>query len=124
MKIIHVSQASMHQIDYLVAKCEGWSWQTRSTSWYGTDPWWEKIEGDEISRHAWWELAYSSNPSIGQPILERERISTYPHPDDVNWIANKENLSYYMDAPTMLIAGLRTFIASKIGETAEVPDDL
>jgi len=65
----------------------------------------------------------SSDWSQGGPIIEREGISTQKLIS--GWMASYEdiyNLPIYGQTP--LIAAMRCYVASKLGEEVEVPDEL
>ena len=78
----------------------------------------------------------STDWSQGGPIIERERFAVdyYPdggHPDGGEWLVT--SLAYETDAgiplyegfgPTPLIAAMRCFVASKLGDEVEIPDNL
>jgi len=67
-------------------------------------------------------LPYSTDWSQGGPIIEREKIATdYDH--DV-WNAAKYGLSWYVGGPTPLIAAMRCYVASKLGDEVDVPEEL
>jgi hypothetical protein len=69
---------------------------------------------------------YSSDWAQGGPIIEREEIS-------VNWASGQwqahtandqdeyEQIEY---GPTPLVAAMRCYVASKLGETVNVPEEL
>ena len=80
---------------------------------------------------------YSTNPAHGQPIFDRERIMLVPieaeyrgarasFPDLKNyWVAH--DAPYYYDepgieGPTSLVAGLRCFCISRLGEWIEIAE--
>jgi hypothetical protein len=68
-------------------------------------------------------LRFSTNWAQGGPIIERAYIElhTYSENDDgiVTWRAND-----FMDGPTPLIAAMRCYVASKLGDTVDVPTEL
>ena len=94
------------QLDYAVAKCEG--------------------------RHPDSPLEpFSTNWSWGGPIIEREEcIATLERLNGADWrvqapydaIRDKPGAYYY--GPTALIAGLRCYVASKLGDEVEIPEKL
>ena len=53
-------------------------------------------------------------------IIEREKIDTRWTGE--NWIAGK--LVKWVTGPTLLIAAMRCYVASKLGEEVEVPEEL
>ena len=91
-------------LDWAVAKCEGYEYmQTRvmlgldspSTDWYH-----------------------------GGPIIEREKIGCWCDDRTGVWGANKQGIPYQQFGPTPLLAAMRCYVASKLGDEVEVPDDL
>ena len=63
--------------------------------------------------------------SQGGPIIEREKITPYaPAQGDPNWSAFylQSDRTYY--GPTPLIAAMRCYVASKLGEEVEIPEEL
>jgi hypothetical protein len=115
-------------LDWAVAKCEGY-------------------EDDCISD----EWKYSTNWAQGGPIIEREGISTFLCAGDLGeprsyWVATSEQQSWdwgygpYHEqdeeksmqlykrgahvGPTPLIAAMRCYVASKLGDEVEIPEGL
>ena len=73
------------------------------------------------------ELNYSTDWSQGGPIIERERIRVEPFSSA--WLAciwNEDNGEYHLfyRGPTPLIAAMRCYVASKLGEEVEIPEEL
>ena len=106
---IKVSASTPIQLNWLVAKCA------------------KKlpISHQASSRH-WWSP--STNWNHGGPIIERECI-TIEYMDRNYWRArlwNKEirNYSLYQYSSTPLIAAMRCFVASKLGDEVDVPEEL
>jgi hypothetical protein len=64
----------------------------------------------------------STNWAHGGPIIERERIDVlYEH--DLRWIAvPQKGIESY--GPTPLIAAMRCYVASKLGDEVEIPEGL
>ena len=100
MKTIKVAEATERQLDWLVAR----------------------IEGDELPKSGGQGLDYSSDWACGGPILEREGISIYRMTSD--WSAAYNPSGAAQDGPTPLIAAIRCYVASKLGDTVEVPEEL
>lgn len=74
-------------------------------------------------------LAYSSNWSVGGPIIERELLSPEPLLDTncalIKWHCRNwkgDGSDFY--GPTPLIAAMRCFVASKLGDEVDVPEEL
>lgn len=114
-----VSEASGPVLDWMVAKCE--SRIGVHTKYLGGAVF------DDLCEE--W-LRYSTDWSQGGPIIEREFICTdYIHKG--RWLAVKRQAEdAYADAgpmiagPTPLIAAMRCYCASRLGEIVEVPDEL
>ena len=64
----------------------------------------------------------STDWAHGGPIIERERIDVlYEH--DLRWIAvPQKGIESY--GPTPLIAAMRCYVASKLGDTVDIPEEL
>ena len=70
----------------------------------------------------------SADWAQGGPIIEREVISLI-HPKYDCWTAHcydktVDDESYTLDGPTPLIAAMRCYVASKLGDEIEVPKEL
>lgn len=131
---IKVSEATPIQLNFLVAKCEG----------YRVEHNYQYTEGRQFN--GWWQCGpyhwqslcgYSTNWSQGGPIIEREGIAidclrTCGQID--GWIAATEQLMEDTEdeysvpiefhGPTPLIAAMRAYVASKLGDEVEIPEEL
>ena len=95
-------------LDWAVAKCEGASPDTLESYIDGMR---EANDGN-----------YSTDWSQGGPIIERKKIAVdYDH--DV-WNASIKGQRHYWSGPTPLIAAMRCYVASKLGEEVEIPEEL
>jgi hypothetical protein len=84
----------------------------------------------------WPEIEYSTDWAQGGPIIAREGISVTQFKQgevdacDVNmWCAayNRDDFgddTLSCTAPTFLIAAMRCFVASKLGDNIEIPEEL
>jgi Protein of unknown function (DUF2591) len=83
----------------------------------------------------WWQCGpchwqplpkYSSDWAHGGPIIERADISLYsskaPEIGGRLWVAFAKGIN--AEGPTPLIAAMRCYVASKLGEEIEVPEEL
>ena len=71
------------------------------------------------------EFAYSTNWAQGGPIIEREEIAVWPDQDTGDWFASaNEGRGVDFSGPTPLIAAMRCYVTSKLGEEVEVPEEL
>lgn len=72
----------------------------------------------------------STNWSQGGPIIEREKIELkyLPYDRPPYWGALKSNTAAYARSgqigPTALIAAMRCFVASRLGDEVDVPEEL
>lgn len=65
----------------------------------------------------------STKWSQGGPIIEWEMIKLVPHTDAL-WDAMYRDQNIPNDGPTPLIAAMRCYVARKLGDEVDVPDDL
>ena len=100
MKTIKVTEATQLQLNWLVAR----------------------IEGDELPKSGGKGLDYSTDWACGGPILEREGISIYRMTSD--WSAAYSPSEAAQDGPTPLIAAMRCYATSKLGDEVKVPEEL
>ena len=82
------------------------------------------------------EYSPSTNWAQGGPIIERELIdvatkfinATVDHPNGQwGWQAScvtEDYTSLWFDGPTPLIAALRCYVASKLGDEVDIPEEL
>lgn len=70
----------------------------------------------------------STNWAQGGPIIEREKLSlAAPNPIDNTWCAmtNMYPVSgHKANGPTTLVAAMRCYVASKLGDEVEIPEEL
>ncbi len=101
MKVIDLEGAAL---DWAVAKCEG-----------------HDMEYFQVVD------AYlpSTDWAQGGPIIEREKISVIPIDEGSEWYAEQwwaeEN---YSTGPTPLVAAMRCYVASQMGDEIELPEEL
>lgn len=127
---IKVAELINTALNLAVAKCKG------------CEPVFNPVFNGRI-RYGWYDSAighaikkYSTDWNHGGPIIECEKIEVTPFPDG-EWRGSKcvqKEDSYspgdYMEAvshqygPTPLIAAMRCYVASKLGDEVEVPNEL
>ena len=117
---IKVSEATERQIDWLAAKCEGIAWESFKYALIS--------DATDGLGHGY---QYSTNWYKGGPIIEREKIrlvfrdlGAYSY-----WCAEAHEAylgNRYIDGkgPTPLIAAMRCYIFSKLGDEVEIPEEL
>jgi len=69
------------------------------------------------------ERRYTTDWAHGGPLIEREMIELVPQSPAL-WEAMYRNQHIPHDGPTPLIAAMRCFVASKLGDEVDVPYDL
>jgi phosphopentomutase len=124
--LVKTSELSGHALDYAVAKCEE-SHDGRLTIIRHED-----IIGHPVERetekysytYEWWSP--SRIWSQGGLIIDREYISTNSSVDSPNWIAecNTGDFHNRQHGPTLLVAAMRCYVASRLGDTVDIPDEL
>ena len=98
----------------------------RPTDWDKADDRW--VVRAQVANVAWF-ADYTYNPSAnwsqGGPIIERERISIST--EENGWSANICAPRYGLSlgfGPTPLIAAMRCYVASRLGDTIDIPEEL
>ena len=117
---IKTSELTGAALDWVVAKCEGY----KNISDVHPDGGVRVISGQRFSPAGCW--------ADGGPIIERECINVVfkdcIYPDEYRCFATSDqdyrdpNTGEY--GPTPLIAGLRCYVASKLGNEVDVPEGL
>jgi hypothetical protein len=118
-------------LDWAVAKCEDFNdgsaiirlWNSQVT---------KIIPGDYETAEVYTRYSPSTDWAQGGPIIEREGISTRWDSADyigdmltnVTWSAAPCDEDYSHTGTTPLIAAMRCYVASKLGDEVEVPDGL
>lgn len=115
-------------LDWAVAKCEGFSYTDKG----GLNDFRHLRLYDRKDR----PVSASVNWSQGGPIIEREKIKLFPnvggtwsaqirHEENHPLVAHKVLAGWTNRAgPTPLIAAMRCYVASKLGDTVEIPKEL
>ena len=126
---IKTSELKGSALDWAVAKCEG-GYDLRLVSTYGTKTAWQytmRDEEDNLRADHFYlaDTSYSTDWQLGGPIIEREDIAVWPDAEEGGWFASSgggRGTDY--KGPTPLIAAMRCYVASKLGDEVEVPDEL
>ena len=134
MKIIKVSEAEGVVLDWLVATCEYDELAAKN------------IQYPEYAKH-YPKVSPSTNWALGGPILERERIAIRESKskwyamtsadlgdgERAQWVqftfrnvpkTASTSRRCRFTGPTPLIAAMRCYVASKLGDEVEVPEEL
>lgn len=120
---VKVSELTCAALDWAVARCE-----PNMLDLYYSDDNEPLILEEAPDYHQVWEP--STNWSQGGPIIEREGISlcyAEDNPKGMEWFAYTTIQSPDDDvifAATPLVAAMRCYVAFKLGDTVEVPDEI
>lgn len=114
MALIKISEATRLQLNWMVAKCEG-----------------EPFYYNEFDRSVYQANEYLFEPSTdwaqGGPIIERERIDLmWQMGGRPYWLAETQpdHNDQSEEGSTPLIAAMRCYVASKLGDEVEIPEEL
>lgn len=129
---IKVSEATNLQLDWLVAKCRGYSEIKIYLPHRPTDRGWIEVRFNPDPKTATARFDPTENWFFGGPIIERECIELHAYDaaslvpkNPAYWEATifekDEGIEYY--GPTPLVAAMRAYVASKLGDEVEVPDE-
>lgn len=123
---IKVCDASIEVLNYLVAKIEALP-KDRLHLFYGKPA----IDRECIGRIDTFRCEFSTNWTQGGPIIEREGITLRVNANlKGHWVAfidfggSNTNVKARQRGPAPLIAAMRCYVASKLGDEVEVPDEL
>ena len=136
---IKTSELSGIALDYAVALCEGGTGLNFDT----VASWWITIAGREVTFSKGWSDSQRFRPSHewahGGPIIERQSICVLPptvrrigkerHAFAIDcWramvSAGEDELAIHGRGSTPLLAALRCYVASKLGDEIEIPERL
>ena len=84
---------------------------------------WAVAKGEGFEPFGGALVYYSTIWTLGGPIIEREGITVRRYTDAL-WDASMGRLDYIADGPTPLIAAMRCYVASKLGDEVEIPEEL
>jgi hypothetical protein len=94
-------------LDWVVAKCE-----EPDLTLAGFTDVWER-----------YDHAFSLNWSKGGEIIERECIDL-KYLGNNHWDAHCQNANFYESGSTPLVAAMRCYVASKLGDEVEIPEEI
>jgi hypothetical protein len=111
MPKVKVSEATGVVLDWLVNQCEGGRWEAAES--------FRNYHEDEAEQG---RFHYSTNWAQGGPIIEREKLQVYASVTQWTSCDNFGNRQAF--GPTPLIAAMRCYVASKLGDEVEVPQEI
>jgi len=123
------SELTRHALNWAVAQAEGdkvyrprlgrpCNWDKEAYLKDGSDDRWVvRVQNPKVGHFVDWTYNPSGDWMQGGPIIEREGIALIP-----GWTAERPGFS--ADGPTPLIAAMRCYVASKLGDDVEIPEEL
>lgn len=102
---IKTSELTGAALDWAVAKSEGYTGtalESRTGEWYTPSTDWAQ----------------------GGPIIEREKITLQPVVRPDGWVARTQKCDSVWEGQYPLIAAMRCYVASKLGDEVDVPEEL
>ena len=130
MTRVKVAKATGHTLDWMVAKAEYTDRRVELSPYGGV--YFEHSPGSGDSYNMGWTYArFSTDWSQGGPIIDRKFIALNilrAHEPSKRWMAspnggdNTPSIPQY--GPTALTAAMRCFVASKLGDEVDVPEEL
>jgi hypothetical protein len=116
---IKTNELTRAALGWAVAKCEGAEYKEGFLFWHDHEGAKRQIK----------PYPYSTDWSQGGPIIEREKLQITN--DGADWGAGyrggkhfNDPESHYQTGPTPLIAAMRCYVASKLGDEVDVPEAL
>lgn len=103
---VKISEAEGQVLNYLVAKCQG-----------------VEFTYENFPQHELLVYQYINDWAQGGPIIEQEKISIRYDEDYYHWTAGWECTNRGWGY-TPLIAAMRAYVASELGDEVEVPNEV
>lgn len=133
MTIVQTSTLTDRALDWAVATCENEPIMRDPMGFGSASPggyWVWDDHGAGNAKTRYWQIGKKYSPSTnwaqGGPIIEREKL-------DIEWRGSEvcratcewlDEPFYESFGPTALIAAMRCYVASKLGDEVDVPEEL
>lgn len=118
MSLIKVSEATNTQLDWMVERAKGTHWSLNGYFVYKFPTGTERFDKQPGA-------SYSTEWAQGGPIIERERLNLLDRGSDYSASYSRgQKAGQRWVGPTPLIAAMRCFVTSKLGDEVEVPEEL
>lgn len=122
---IQTSELAGAALDWAVAKCEG----ATNLRYDTVATWWVDLNGEPRALSSGWSPRQSWHPSTdwsqGGPIIERDQLNLACLGDVWEaWPNHGMNDAIYCKGTTPLVAAMRCYVASKLGDTVDIPEEL
>ena len=115
MKTNDLTEAAL---DWAVAKCE-----TDDT----LDIYFDEVTGEPLEHDDWQDnqtYSPSTNWAQGGAIIERESINLWRENAHARWCASADEYKPDYWATSPLVAAMRCYVASQLGDEIEIPEEL
>lgn len=109
-------------LDWSVAKCEGVPLVFKGRKWPTDGA--GKFCGPFVASLCWDSYSPSTNWQMGGPLIEREGIRLHRSVTGQWWADLESDPHRPVAGPTPLIAAMRCYVASRLGDTVDVPEEL
>jgi hypothetical protein len=105
-------------LDWAVAKCEGHEVFIKYAP--------VQVMYTPQGKRSWYIYRPTTNWAQGGPIIEREkiRLDTTWNQEDGHWSARIDSVGGWWLGETPLIAAMRCYVVSKLGDEIEIPEEL
>ena len=125
MTKVKTSELSGAALDWAVSVAQGYDYEISERGDVLTGDTIPIVDGDYAGCHEDEIYRPSRDWAQGGPILERSGIgATVIEPEGPEWLAANHKGTYCEYGPTLLIAAMRCYVASKLGEEIEIPEEL
>lgn len=140
---VKVCDATPVQLNWMVAMAEGdrvyrprigrpGDWDKEAYLKDGSDDRWVvRVQNPKVGHFVDWTYNPSEDWMQGGPIIEREAVRLTPEAGatfvECVWFAGSANENgdeFDGEGPTPLIAAMRCYVASKLGDEVDVPEEL
>jgi hypothetical protein len=115
---IKTNELTRAALDWAVAKCEGYVVFIKHAP--------VQVMYTPKGKRSWYIYTPSTDWSQGGPIIEREkiRLDTTWNCEDGYWSARMDTVGGWWLGDTPLIAAMRCYVASKLGDEVNIPEEL
>ena len=130
---VKTSELQGAALDWAVAKCEGDkvfrprigrpdNWDKEAYMQRGEDDRWVvRVQNPTVAQFVDWTYCPSRSWMQGGPIIERERFHVRPF--GLSWECSMGG-DIWFKGPTPLVAAMRCYVASKLGDEVAIPEAL
>jgi Protein of unknown function (DUF2591) len=120
---VKTSELSGNDLDWAVAKCEGYETEISNGGWIVFDTYQDNPPPTNDYNDSRYQMySPSTDWAHAGPIIERERVDLYHGGTWSAEMVQGEDV-IHTEGPTPLIAAMRCFVASKLGDEVDVPDN-